>query len=326
MKIVVLDGHTLNPGDMSWDPISRLGALTVHEHTPEEQILARAGGAEIVLTNKTPLTADTLAALDELRYVGVLATGVNVVDLEAARKRNLPVTNIPQYSTASVAQMTIAHLLHLCHHVAEHAASVRRGTWAECRDFCYWESPQIELEGKTIGIIGYGEIGQRTAALARALGMKVLGYSPSRWNAVERGEAPEVTKSGDRITDCETLLRESDVVSLHCPLTQENRHLIDARAIEQMKPTAFLLNTGRGALIDEAALAEALNNGRLAGAGLDVLSTEPPGKDNPLSTAENCFITPHIAWATRAARERLLRIAADNIAAFLSGKPKNVVS
>jgi glycerate dehydrogenase len=326
MKIVVLDGHTLNPGDLSWEPIERRGELTVHEYTPEEEILARTEGAPIVLTNKTPLTAETIASLDALRYIGVLATGVNVVDLDAARENGVPVTNIPRYSTASVAQMTIAHLLHLCHRVAEHGESVRRGTWAESRDFSYWESPQIELEGRTMGIVGYGEIGRRTAALARALGMRVLGYSPSRWAAVEKGETPEVTESGDRITHLETLLRESDVVSLHCPLTGENRHLIDAEAIEKMKPTAFLLNTGRGPLIDEAALAAALNAGRLAGAGLDVLSSEPPRSDNPLLQAKNCCITPHIAWATRAARKRLMNLATENIAAFQSGTPKNVVS
>jgi len=315
MKIVILDGYTLNPGDLSWAGLETLGGCTVHDRTAPEQIVARAREAEIVLTNKTPLTAETLAALPKLKYIGVLATGYNVVDVAAARERGVPVTNIPTYGTRSVAQMTFALLLELVLHVGHHAETVRNGRWARCPDFCYWDHPLVELEGLTMGLIGYGRIGQATADVARAFGMKVMAYDP----LADAAAHPE-------LTDLETLLRTSDVVSLHCPLTPDNRALINAERLAVMKPTAFLINTARGPLVDEPALAAALNADRIAGAALDVLAVEPPLPDNPLLQAKNCLITPHIAWATRAARSRLMATAVANVRAFLAGKPENVVN
>ncbi len=315
MKIVVLDGHTLNPGDLDWGGLEKLGACTVHPRTPKELIIARAAGAAVLLTNKTPLDASTIAALPELKYIGVLATGYNVVDIAAARGRGIPVSNVPTYGTRSVAQMTFALLLELVQGVGHHAAAVRAGRWAGCQDFCFWDQPLVELEGLTMGLIGYGRIGQSTAAVARAFGMQVLAFDPM----AKPGAHPE-------LTDLETLLRQSDVVSLHCPLTPENTKLINAARLAMMKPTAFLLNTARGPLVDEEALANALNAGKLAGAGLDVLAVEPPGPENPLLHAKNCLVTPHISWATRAARSRLLNTAVDNVRAFLAGTPQNVVN
>ncbi len=315
MNIVVLDGYTLNPGDLSWSGFEALGGCTVHERTPPEQIVARARKAEIVLTNKTPLTAETLAALPKLKYIGVLATGYNVVDVAAARERGVPVTNIPTYGTRSVAQMTFALLLELAHRTGHHTQTVREGRWNQSQDFCYWDHPLIELDGLTFGVIGYGRIGQATAAVARAFGMKVMAYDP----IADATAHPE-------LTDLETLLRTSDVVSLHCPLTPDNREMINAERLAAMKPTAFLINTARGPLVDEHALAAALNEDRIAGAALDVLAVEPPLPDNPLLQAKNCLITPHIAWATRAARSRLMATAVANVNAFLAGKPENVVN
>ena len=315
MNIVVLDGHTLNPGDLSWEGLEAMGQCTVHDRTLPEQIVARARSADIVLTNKTLLTAETIVALERLKYIGVLATGFNVVDIEAARERGIPVTNIPTYGTRSVAQMTFALLLELTLHVGHHAETVRAGRWADCPDFCYWDYPLVELEGLTMGLIGYGRIGQSTAEVARAFGLRVMAYDP----LADSSAHPE-------LTDLETLLRASDVVSLHCPLTAENQGLINAERLALMKPSALLLNTARGPLVDEAALADALNAGRLAGAALDVLCVEPPKPDNPLLTAKNCLITPHIAWATRAARSRLMKTAVANVRAFLDGEPENVVN
>ena len=315
MNIVVLDGYTLNPGDLSWSGFEALGGCTVHERTPPEQIVARARKAEIVLTNKTPLTAETLAALPKLKYIGVLATGYNVVDVAAARERGVPVTNIPTYGTRSVAQMTFALLLELAHRTGHHTQTVREGRWNQSQDFCYWDHPLIELDGLTFGVIGYGRIGQATAAVARAFGMKVMAYDP----IADATAHPE-------LTDLETLLRTSDVVSLHCPLTPDNREMINAERLAAMKPTAFLINTARGPLVDEHALAAALNEDRIAGAAMDVLAVEPPLPDNPLLQAKNCLITPHIAWATRAARSRLMATAVANVNAFLAGKPENVVN
>jgi glycerate dehydrogenase len=317
VQIVVLDGHTLNPGDLTWEDLEALGACTVYDRTPDELIAERAAGAEIVLTNKTPLTADTLRQLDRLKYVGVLATGYNIVDVEAARTRGVPVTNVPTYGTESVAQMVFAHLLNLTQRVGHHAETVRRGRWSTCPDFCYWDTPLIELQGLTMGVMGLGRIGRATARLARAFGMAVLAH-----DIQNMPPAPE----GCEMVDVDDVFRRADVVSLHCPLTPQTATLVNAERLALMKRSAFLINTSRGPLVDEQALAEALNGSRIAGAGLDVLAVEPPVQGNPLLRAKNCFVTPHIAWATRAARERLLRVAVENVAAFLGGKPQNVVN
>jgi glycerate dehydrogenase len=317
MKIVVLDGHTLNPGDLSWQELRSLGDCEIHDRTASAEVLARAANAEIVLTNKTVLTRDLIAALPRLRYIGVLATGTNVVDLAAARERGIPVTNVPAYATPSVAQLTFAFLLELTLHVGHHAQTVREGRWTRSEDFCYWDRPLVELAGLTLGIVGFGSIGRAVAGIARAFGMNVL---------VNDCRRPPALPPDLAFVDLETLFRQSDVVSLHCPLTEETRHLVNAERLAWMKPTAFLLNTGRGPLVDEAALAAALNSGRIAGAGLDVLSAEPPPPDNPLLGAKNCLITPHIAWATAAARERLMNVAVENVRAFLAGRSQNVVN
>lgn len=317
MKIVVLDGYTLNPGDLSWESLRQLGDCEVHERTPPEQVVARSTGAEVVLTNKTVLSAETLAHLPRLRYIGVLATGYNVVDAAAAAQRGIPVTNVPTYGTRSVAQMAMAHALNLALRVGHHAWTVREGRWASSADFCYWDYPLIELEGLTMGIVGLGRIGRATAELALALGMKVLAHDPL---------APAAPPPQVELTALDDLFRRSDVVSLHCPLTDQNRGMVDAARLALMKPSAFLINTSRGPLIDEPALAEALNAGRLAGAGLDVLAVEPPRSDNPLLRAKNCYITPHVAWATRSARARLMQTAVDNVRAFLAGKVQNRVN
>ncbi len=316
-RIVCLDGFTLNPGDLSWSGLEALGRLTVHDRTPPDQILARAEGAEIVLTNKTLLDRETIQNLKALRYIGVLATGYNVVDVEAARERGIPVMNVPAYSTRSVAQMVFAHLLNLTHHVGGHAQTVREGRWSVSPDFCYWDWPLIELDGLVMGIVGCGRIGQATARIAQAFGMKVLACRAT-------SRPPE--GSGVESVQMEELFRRSDVVSLHCPLTPATRGLVSAERLALMKKTAFLINTSRGPLVDETALAEALNGGRLAGAGLDVLSTEPPPPDHPLLRAKNCFITPHIAWATHSARSRLLEAAVENVRAFQEGRLQNVVN
>lgn len=317
MRIVVLDGHTLNPGDLSWDGLKELGDCTVFDRSAADQTVARAEAAELVLTNKVVLARDVLAALPRLRYIGVLATGYNVVDIEAARERGIPVSNVPSYGTQSVAQMVFAHLLNLTQRVGHHARTVRDGRWTSSIDFCYWDTPQIELAGRTIGLIGYGRIGRATAALARAFGMDVLAHDVF----LKPGDAPEAT-----LVDLEELLKHSDVVSLHCPLTADNTGLINPRTLALMKPGAFLINTSRGPLVDEQALAEALHAGIIAGAGLDVLAVEPPRPDNPLLHAPNCFVTPHIAWATQAARQRLLDTVVGNVEAFLAGTPVNVVN
>lgn len=318
MKIVVLDGHTLNPGDLSWTRLEQLGECVIHDRTPPENTLERAEGAEIILTNKVLLSRDAIATLaaGKLRYIGVLATGYNVVDIDAAHRSGITVTNVPAYSTESVAQMVFAHILNLTQHVCEHAASVRRGDWAAGTDFCYWNYPLVELRGCTIGLIGFGRIGRATARLAGAFGMRVLVY-----DVVSLSDLPQGTGQ----VPLEELLRESDFVSLHCPLTQGNTGLIDGERLALMKPSAFLINTSRGPLIDEPALAQALNEGRIAGAGLDVLLSEPPSPDNPLPAARNCYVTPHIAWATRAARRRLLDTVVANIKAFIAGTPVNTI-
>lgn len=316
MKIVVLDGHTANPGDLDWKAFEALGALTVHPRTPVSQIVREAADAEIVLTNKAPLSAETIGQLPALKYIGVLATGYNVVDTEAARARGIPVCNVPEYGTANVAQAVFALILELTNRTGHHAHTVRSGLWATSIDWCYWDFPLVELSGRTLGIVGYGRIGAAVARIASAFGMKVIAY---RRSGIPEGE-PAIG------VDLDTLFRESDIVSLHCPLTPETKHLINSDRIATMKRTALLINTARGPLIEESHLASALNNGRLAGAGLDVLSSEPPSGDNPLVTARNCLITPHIAWATREARARLLAVAAENVRLWQAGTPQNVVN
>jgi glycerate dehydrogenase len=314
-RIVVLDGHTLNPGDLDWHAVEALGELTVHPRTATAEIVARAAGAEILLTNKTPITAETIAALPALRFIGVLATGFNVVDTAAARARGIPVCNVPGYGTASVAQHVFALLLELTQRTGHHAQTVREGRWSACPDFCYWDFPLVELSGRTLGIVGCGSIGEAVARIALAFGMKVIA-SARRPRAMD----------GVEFVPTEEIFRRADVVSLHCPLTEETRGIVNAARIATMKPSAFLINTGRGPLIVEQDLADALNAGRIAGAALDVLSTEPPPASNPLFTAKNCIITPHIAWATHASRARLMEVVAENICAFLAGTPRNVVN
>lgn len=318
MKITVLDGFCLNPGDLSWDALRRLGTVEVFDRTPADEVAARAAGAEIVFTNKAPLPRRVLEQLPALRYIGVLATGYNIVDVEAARERGIVVANIPTYGTASVAQFVFALLLELCHHVGLHACAVREGEWTRNADWSFWKSPLVELAGKTMGIIGFGRIGRQTARIADALGMRVIA------NDTYHGEEPSYP--GFRWATVEELLRESDVVSLHSPLFPETRGMINARSLALMKPTAFLINTSRGPLIVDQDLADALNAGRIAGAGLDVLSAEPPAGDNPLLSARNCLVTPHMAWATREARSRLMDLAVENVTAFLAGTPRNVVT
>ena len=317
-NIVVLDGHTLNPGDLDWHAIEALGALTVHVRTDDAEIIARARGADILLTNKTAITAGTIAALPGLRFIGVLATGHNVVDAAAAHARGIPVCNVPGYGTASVAQHVFALLLELTQHTGHHAQTVREGRWNACRDFCYWDFPLIELAGRTLGIVGYGSIGEAVARIGLAFGMKVIASArkPRNTESVE----------GVEFVSTEEIFRRADVVTLHCPLTEETRGLVNAARLATMKATAFLINTGRGPLVVEPDLADALNAGRLAGAGLDVLSIEPPQPGNPLLAAKHCIITPHIAWATHSSRSRLMEVVAENVRAFLAGKPQNVVN
>lgn len=318
MKIVVLDGYTENPGDLSWERFEALGDMTVYDRTAADEILARAKGAQVLLTNKTPLNAETLAALaPELQYIGVLATGYNVVDIAAARSHGVPVCNIPTYGTAAVAQFVMALLLELCHHVGDHSRSVKAGDWSRCPDFCYWNTPLIELAGKTFGVVGYGRIGRAAAKLAAAFGMEVLACD-AHASAGSDGVA--------RMVSLEELLAASDVISLHCPLFESNRGMIDREAIARMKDGVLLINTSRGPLIDEQALADALHTGKVAGAGLDVLTVEPARPDNPLMKEPNCLITPHIAWAPKESRQRLMDIAVDNLKAWLAGSPQNVVN
>jgi glycerate dehydrogenase len=317
MRIVVLDGYTLNPGDLRWDGLEALGPCTVYDRTPPEETVARAAEAEIILTNKTVLSRETLQRLPRLRYVGVLATGYNVVDVDAARERNVLVTNVPDYATSSVVQMVFAHLLNLTLRVADHGRGVAAGRWTQSDDFSYWDYPLVELAGLTLGIVGLGRIGRSVAVVAQSLGMNVLAHNAT---------TPTRPPAGVHFVDLEELFRQSDAVSLHCPLTPATHRLVNAERLALMRPTAYLINTGRGPLVDESALADALNSGRLAGAGLDVLSSEPPPADNPLLTAKNCCLTPHIAWATRAARRRLFDVAVANVRAFLAGTPQNVVN
>jgi glycerate dehydrogenase len=317
-KIVVLDGYTLNPGDLSWAGFEKLASVEVHERTEPSKIVERARGAEFVLTNKVPLSSDTLNQLPDLRYIGVLATGYNVVDVKAAKERGIPVCNIPTYGTASVAQHAFALLLELCNHVQAHADGVRAGQWTTNKDWCFTLAPMMELAEKTLGVVGFGRIGRQVGEIGHALGMRVIAHDSVQTNAP--------SFAGFRFAPLDELLQESDAVSLHCPLFPDTQGMINAKTLRLMKPSAFLINTSRGPLIVEQDLADALNEGRLAGAGLDVLSVEPPPATNPLLQARNCLITPHIAWASRESRSRLMDLAVENFAAFLNGTPRNVVN
>ena len=318
MKIVVLDGYTLNPGDLSWDKLFNLGEVVLHDRTPADKIKERSLDADVLITNKTPLTEETINDLPHLKYIGVLATGYNIVDTSAAKRRNIIVTNVPSYSTMSVAQLTFALLLELCHHVQKHSDSVMEGKWAESVDFCNWDFPLIELSGKTLGIIGFGNIGKKVADIATVFGMNII--------AASRHETDQSERKNFRWAEINEVLAQADIVSIHCPLLPETKGLINADSLKRMKRSAFLLNTSRGPVVVEPDLADALNNGIIACAAIDVLSIEPPAKDNPLFKAKNCLITPHIAWATKEARGRLMDIAVNNLAAFINGKRVNVVN
>ncbi|KOF58200.1 glycerate dehydrogenase [Clostridium sp. DMHC 10] len=323
MKIVVLDGCTLNPGDLSWNGIEKLGDFTVYDRTDytgedKEKIIERAKGAEVIFTNKTPITKEIMDKLPELKYIGVLATGYNVVDLKAAREKGIVVTNIPAYGTQSVVQMSIALLLEICDGVGLHNKSVHDGEWENCADFCYWKKPIIELAGKTIGIVGYGSIGKAMAKAAEALGMKLLVFTPHPVYSLENDNM--------KFADLDTLFSKSDVISLHCPLFDGNKGMINKASISEMKDGVIIINTARGGLIVEKDLYEALESGKVYAAAVDVVSTEPINKDNPLRHAKNCIITPHIAWAAKEARQRLMDIAEDNFKKYIEGNPINVVN
>lgn len=318
MKIVVLDGYTENPGDLSWEGLENLGKLTVYDRTPKDQIAVRIGDAEVVYTNKIPISKETLDQCPNLKFIGVLATGYNVIDVEAAKEKGIPVSNIPTYGTDAVAQYTIALLLELCHHIGEHSTCVKRGDWTNNPDWCFWNYPLIELAGKTIGIIGFGRIGQGTARIAQAMGMKVLAF--------DQYQNPALETETCRYTDLNTLLMQSDVIALHCPLFPSTEKIINKDNIAKMKDGVMIINDSRGPLIAEEDLCEALNSGKVGGAALDVVSSEPIKMDNPLLTAKNCIITPHIAWAPKESRQRLMNIAVDNLRAFIEGKPINVVN
>ncbi len=320
MKIVVLDGYTENPGDLSWEGVEALGELTVYERTPlhdEEEIISRIGDAEVVLTNKTPITKNVLDACPQIRMISVLATGYNIVDTAYAKEKGIPVCNIPTYGTDSVAQFAIALLLEICHHIGHHDRTVKEGKWENCPDFCYWDYPLIELAGKTLGIIGFGRIGRRTGEIAKALGMHVLAYD-SFENEAGRQIADYVT--------LDELFTKSDVIALHCPLFPETQGIINKDSIAKMKDGVIILNNSRGPLIVEQDLADALDRGKVAAAGVDVASTEPIKGDNPLLTAKNCIITPHMSWGAKEARQRIMDMTVDNIKGYLQGEPVNVVN
>jgi glycerate dehydrogenase len=318
MKIVVLDGYTLNPGDLSWDALAAMGELTVYNRTPADKVVERAQGAAIIFTNKTPVDEAAIQQLHALKYIGVLATGYNIVHTVAAAAKGIVVTNVPGYGTASVVQLTFALLLECCLHVQKHSDAVMEGKWSRSPDFCFWDYPLIELSGKTMGIIGFGHIGRQVASVAAAFGMHVLA------NSRTQKDQPLLTHF--RWAGLEELLQQSDMVSIHCPLNAETKGMINTDRLQLMKSSAFLLNTSRGPVIVEEDLAAALNNNTIAGAGIDVLSGEPPANNNPLLTAKNCIITPHIAWATKEARTRLMQVMVSNLAAFLQGKPVNTVN
>jgi glycerate dehydrogenase len=318
MKIVVLDGHALNPGDLNWDAIEKFGKLTVHDRTAPFQMLERAANAEVLLTNKTPVRAEIINQLPKLKFIGVLATGYNIIDTEAATKKGVVVSNIPDYGSYSVAQLTFALLLELCHHVQAHSDTVHEGKWARSLDWCYWDYPLVELFGKTIGIIGFGSIGQKVGDMATAFGMNIIGAA--------RNRSDQASRKNFEWAEIPDLLERADVVSIHCPLTPETKGLINSKSLASMKRSAFLLNTSRGPIVVDEQLAEALNKNVIAGAGIDVLSVEPPPGTNPLFKARNCIITPHIAWATKEARARLMDMAVKNLEAFVRKQPINVVN
>lgn len=318
MKIVVLDGYALNPGDLSWDALRQLGEVTIYDRTAREQVAERSKDAEVILLNKTPLGADVIKQLPSLKFIGVLATGFNVIDIEAAKHQSIIVANVPGYGTDSVVQMTFALLLELCQHVQRHSDSVMEGGWVASADWCYWNFPLIELVGKTIGVIGFGRIGQKVGDVATAFGMNVIGSS--------RHQSDQSHRKNFKWASIPELLVQSDIISIHCPLFPETQGLINKDSLKTMKKSAFLLNTSRGPIIVDKDLADALNNDVIAGAGIDVLSAEPPPSDNPLFGAKNCIITPHIAWATKEARTRLMDMVIDNLKAFMDGKPVNVVN
>ena len=317
MKIVILDGHTLNPGDLSWKAFEELGEVVVYERSSPEQVIERSLDCDVLITNKAIVSSQAIEGADNLKYIGVTATGVNIVDIDAASEKGVPVCNVVGYGRDSVAQMVFAHVLNLVHRLARQSNDVRKGGWSASSDFCYWLHPALELSGLTFGIIGLGEIGQSVSRIAQGFGMKVIAFT--------RDES-RVPPDGVTWKSLDKLFTESDFISLHSPLTPETENIVNRSNISKMKPSAYILNTGRGQLIDEHALAEALNSGRIAGAGLDVLSAEPPKADNPLLSSKNCFVTPHIAWATKAARERLMQMSADNLKAFASGSIVNRVN
>ena len=316
MKIVVLDGYTLNPGDISWEGLEKLGELKVYDRTERDKVIERIEDAEIVFTNKVQITKDILEKTN-IKFIGVLATGYNVVDVIAAKEKGIPVTNIPAYGTDTVVQMVFAHILNICHHVAEHNIAVKEGQWTNNLDFCFWNYPQIELAGKTMGIIGYGRIGRATAKIAEAFGMKVIAYDDY--------ENKEFESETMKYSSLEDLLENSDIISLHSPLFENTKGIINKSTIAKMKDGVVIINTSRGPLINEEDLADALNSGKVYAAGIDVVSTEPIKEDNLLLNCKNAFITPHIAWASREARQRLMNIAVNNLIAFLKGEPVNLV-
>ncbi|MCL2832324.1 MAG: D-2-hydroxyacid dehydrogenase [Treponema sp.] len=317
MKIVILDGYAENPGDLSWDGFGKLGELVVYDRTPKDQIAGRIGSAEIVITNKTPITGETLKQCPGVKYIGVLATGYNIVDTEAARAHSVTVTNVPTYATDSTGQFAIALLLEICHHIGHHDRAVREGRWENCQDFCFWDYPLIELAGKTMGIIGFGRIGQTTGRIAKALGMNIIAFD----------EKPnDAGKAIGSYVSLDDVLARSDVISLHCPLLPSTKGLVSRDTIAKMKDGVIIINNSRGPVVNEADLAAALNSGKVFAAGVDVVSEEPIRTDNPLLKAKNCIITPHISWAPSESRRRLMDIAADNLKAFLGGHPVNTVN
>lgn len=319
MKIVVLDGYAMNPGDLTWEGLQELGDVVIYDRSTETEIIERAKGAEIVLTNKVSVPAHIMEALPELKYIGVMATGYNIIDMDFAKKRNIVVTNVPGYSTPSVVQLTFSLLLELCYHTQRHSDAVMQGKWSASPDFSFWDYPLTELAGKTLGIIGFGSIGQKVADVGAAFGMDILAYSRTQTDQSHR-------KNFKWVAQQEELLTQADVVSLHCPLTPQTENLINAESLSLMKPSAILINTSRGGLIDAQALADALNQGRISAAGIDVLAVEPPPVDTPLFKAKNCLITPHIAWATKESRLRLMDVVVGNIKSFLTGQSVNVIS
>ncbi|RZF59956.1 D-2-hydroxyacid dehydrogenase [Sphingobacterium corticibacterium] len=319
MKIVVLDGYAMNPGDLTWNGLQALGDVMIYERSSEKEIIERTKGAEIVLTNKVSLPAHIIEALPALKYIGVMATGYNMIDMDCANKQGIVVTNVPGYSTPSVVQLTFSLLLELCYHTQRHSDAVMKGKWTASPDFCFWDYPLTELSGKTLGIIGFGSIGQKVADVGAAFGMSILAYSRTKTDQSHR-------KNFRWAAEQEELLAQADIVSLHCPLTPQTENLINAESLSIMKPSAVIINTSRGGLIDAQALADALNEGRISGAGIDVLPVEPPPIDNPLFNAKNCLVTPHIAWATKESRLRLMDVVIGNIKSFLNGQSVNVIS